>query len=495
MSLSRRRFLYGIGCSAGAAGLCGCVQTNVATGRSSYTGGATPQDDITVGRDQHPKMLEAFGGEYGNRRVAAYVTGLGQRLATHAEYQYPWHFTVLDSPIVNAFALPGGYVYLSRGLLAIASNEAEVAGVLAHELGHVTARHSAERQGASQLASIGILLGALGAQALGLPGQEIAQIGQTVAGLAISSYSREQESEADQLGMRYMTRAGYDPDGMVTFLATLREQSRLEAEMDGRSPDSVDRFNMTATHPRTIDRVREAQRLAAAQRPANAVLGRDAFLDTIDGLLFGDSPEQGIVRGTRFVHPKLRFEFEAPDGFQLRNAPDMLSASHPDGAAMKFDLAPVQRAGNLVEYVQAEWAQGARLRDLEPLDVNGIPAATGWTTVDGRSGPVDVRLVAFRRDARSVYRMMFITPTRLTQRFARGFRETTWSFRYLSAAEAEEVRPLRLLVVTARPGDSAEQLARTLPFGRFNEPFFRMLNDMQPGERVSAARRIKVIAT
>ena len=494
MSLSRRRFLVGAGCTVGAAGLCGCVQTNVATGRQSYTGGMTPQDDIAVGAEEHPKMLEAFGGEYQDRRVTGYVTALGNRLAGHTEQQYPYRFTVLDSPIVNAFALPGGYVYLSRGLLAIASNEAEVAGVLAHELGHVVARHSAERQGASQLASLGILLGALGAQALGLPGNEIAQIGQTVAGLAISGYSRDQESEADQLGVRYMSRAGYDPEGMVTFLSTLREQSRLEAQMAGRSPDSVDQYNMTATHPRTIDRVREAQAIANAQRPANAVLAREPFLDVIDGLLFGDSPDQGIVRGQHFVHPKLRFEFHAPEGFRLRNEPDMLSAAHPDGAAIKFDLAPVQGSRTLPEYLQSEWAQGARLRDLERITVNGINAATGWTRVEGRQGPVDVRLVAFQRDARSVYRMMFITPARLTGRFQRGFRETTYSFRYLSPAEAADVRPMRLLVVAPRPGDTPESLARTLPFGRFNEAFFRMLNDLGPGDRLPGGGRIKVVA-
>ncbi len=494
MTIHRRRFMQHIGCGMCAISLGGCMQTNVATGRSSYTGGATPQDDIATGRAQHPQMLEAFGGEYEDRRLAAYVTRLGERIAGFTEFRYPYRFTVLNSPIVNAFALPGGFVYVSRGLLAIASNEAELAGVIAHELGHVVARHSAEREGATQIATLGILLGALGAQALGLPGRDVAQLGQTVAGLAISSYSREQESEADRLGVRYMSRAGYDPEGMVSFLATLREQSQLEALMAGKPADSIDERNMTATHPRTIDRVRAAQAAAAEARPANAVIAREQFLAAIDGMLFGDDPRQGIVRNTHFVHPGLRFEFTAPDGFRLDNTPQRLTASHPRGAGMIFDLAPMQRAAAVVDYVRNEWARGTRLRDLQAITVNGIEAGTGWTSVNGRNGPLDIRLVAFRRDASSVYRMMFVTPTALTRQFAEAFRRTTWSFRYLGAEEAAAIKAMRLLVVETQPGDSVSTLARTLPFGRFNEPFFRMLNDLGPNDGLRAGQKIKVIA-
>lgn len=494
MSINRRRFIAHVGCTAGAIGLCGCVQTNVATGRSSYTGGATPQDDIAIGREQHPQILEEFGGEYEDPRLTRYVTELGNKLASFTEYQYPYRFTVLNSPIVNAFALPGGYVYISRGLLAIASNEAELAGVLAHELGHVVARHSAERQGAAQIANIGVLIGAIGAQALGLPGGDVAQLGQTVAGFAISSYSRDQESEADLLGVRYMSRAGYDPDAMVTFLATLREQSQLEAEMAGKSPDSVDARNMSATHPRTIDRVRAAQTAAAEGRPANAVIAREPYLAAIDGMLFGDDPRQGIVRDTLFVHPVLRFEFRAPAGFRLQNSPNRLTASHPQGAVVLFDLGPMQRPNRVVDYVQREWAAKTRLRELQPLSVNDIEAATGWTTVNTRNGPADVRLVAFRRDQSSVYRMTFITPSRQTKAFAEEIRRMTWSFRYLSPDEAAAVQPMRLLVVEAQPNDSVATLSGTLPFGRFNEAFFRMLNDLGPGGQVQATQRIKVIA-
>ena len=495
MPLSRRRFLGHLGHGAGALGLCGCMQTNVATGRSSFTGGASPEDDVAAGREQHPQILEAFGGEYDDRRVSSYVRQLGARLTIHTEYRYPYQFTVLNSPIVNAFALPGGYVYISRGLLAIASNEAELAGVLAHELGHVVARHSAERQGASQIAGIGILLGALGAQALGLPGNEIAQLGETVAGLAISSYSRDQESEADLLGVRYMSRAGYDPDAMVTFLATLREQSQLEARMAGRSPDSVDAYNMTATHPRTIDRVRAAQAAANEQRPGNAVVGREPYLQAIDGMMFGDDPREGVVNGTHFVHPGLRFEFHVPDGFVIENAPARLTASHPQGAVMIFEVASIQRARGMVEYLQGEWAGQTRLRDLQPLAINGIEAATGWTPMNTRNGPVDVRLLAYRQDARSAYRMTFVTPQHLTSRFADAIRDSAWSFRYLSETEAASVHAMRLLVVRPQPRDSVDSLSRTLPFGQFNEAFFRMLNDLQPGESLPTVGSIKVVAS
>jgi len=295
MKYDRRHFLAGAMASTALIGLSGYTTVNQATGRSSFTGLYSVEDDIKLGRQEHPKLVQQFGGEYENARLQRYIAETGKKLARGTEYQqFPYQFTLLNTPIVNAFALPGGYVYVSRGLMALASNEAEMAGVLAHELGHVNARHTAERLSAAQMAQLGMMLGAVGASALGL-GPGAAQVGQQIAMMSIQSYSRKQEFEADTLGVRYMSRAGYEPNAMVSFLSTLREQSIVDAKMRGLPPGSVDQFNMMSTHPRTKDRVEKAIQAAAVTRPDNPRIGRETYLANIDGMLFGDDPRQGLV--------------------------------------------------------------------------------------------------------------------------------------------------------------------------------------------------------
>ncbi len=499
MPVHRRSLLQVAGAltvSGCACGIAGCVATNPATGRSSFTGGFSPQDDIRLGAEQHPKLLEAFGGEYRDPKLNRYLDTIGVRLARHTEYQqFPYTFTLLNTHIVNAFALPGGYVYVSRGLLALASNEAELAGVVAHELGHVNARHTAERLGAQQVATLGVLAGAIGASLLGISPGNVAQIGQTIAALAIQSYSREQEMESDTLGIRYMSQAGYDPDAMVTFLASLREQSQVEARSMGLPPGSVDEYNLMATHPRTADRVREAQAQAQVSRPPDARLARQEFLALIDGMLFGDDPAQGLVKGRRFVHPEMRFEFTAPPGFRLQNAPERVMASDADGAAVVFDVAPLRGSRTLPEYLQREWAPRARLVAVEPIAVNGLAGATGATVGQTRGGAVDLRLVALARDPRSVYRLLFISPRQRTAALEVEFRRTTYSFRPLTESEAAAVTPLRLKVRAAQPGDRVEALAAPLPYGQFNADWFRVLNDLPPGAQPVAGQPLKVVVS
>lgn len=486
--MNRRHFLLGSSCACAAA-VTGCVSTNRATGRNSFTGFYSIEDDIALGRQEHPKLVKQFGGEYDDPRLQRYVEQIGFKAAQYTEYQFPYKFTIVNSPIVNAFALPGGFVYLSRGLLSLASNEAEVAGVLAHELGHVNARHSAERISQSQLAQLGI--GVLG---LALGNSAVTNTLGQVAGLAIQSHSRDQELEADTLGIRYMSRAGYDPDGSVSFLATLREHSMLEAEMNGLAPGSVDEFNIMATHPRTIERVRLAQQQAAGVSVQNAVIGRDPHLNAINGMLYGDAPEQGIVDGNTFIHGPLRFEFTVPDDFLLRNSPTRVAATHQDGAIILFDMAKTERNRSMLSYIRNVWAPQARFSDAETLRVNGADAATAFTQGNGNGGQVDIRPVAIRGDGEDVFRFLFVSPSGSSSRFSEGFRRTTYSFRRLSASEAASVRGRRLIVARTQPGDSAEALAQTMPFGNFNERAFRVLNDLGPNDALSPGQLIKIVA-
>ena len=496
-NLSRRQFTALSGAAAASFVLSGCIGTNRATGRTSFTGTLSPQDEVALGADEHPKLLKAFGGEYDSANLKRYVDNVGKRLTAHTEYEYPYRFTLLNSPIVNAFALPGGNVYITRGLLALASNEAEMAGVLAHELGHVNARHSAERYGAQQAATLGIggarLLAGL---FLDLPSGMLdtgTQLVQGVTSVALQSYSRRQEFEADMLGVRYMSKVGYDPDGMVSFLSTLREQSILEARDRGLPPGTVDQHNMMSTHPRTIDRVQAAMAEAGQARPARPLVNRSGYLNEIDGMLYGDDPDQGLVQGERFVHRALRFEFAVPPGFRINNLPDRVQATNGQGAAVIFDIGALGQSRDLRAYVTNEWARGAQLRSLETIQVNGTPAATAATVAQVEGGQADARLVAIQRDEGSVYRLLFVSPPRQTRDLDEAFRRTAYSFRNLSESEAEDIKPLRLRIVKAQ-SQSVNELSKRLPYGKSNPEWFRVMNDMQPTDAIQPTQIAKLVS-
>ena len=278
----------------GASVALGACQPVPATGQSGFSLIST-EEERRMGAEADPEIQAAFGGPYHDARLQAYVAGLGQRLVGVSELAgQPFRFLVLDSPIVNAMALPGGYVYVTRGLVALADDEAELAGVIGHEIGHVTGRHTAQRQ--SQAIAANVLAGLLGVLS-GVPAAgDLAGVG---AAAYLQSYSRDQESEADGLGIRYLARAGWDPEAMASFLAKLRAQSQLEAALAGQSPDSVDQSSLWASHPRTHDRVREAAAEARHTAQAGAAsLGRgnrDAFLARLDGLSYGG----GVTRNAK----------------------------------------------------------------------------------------------------------------------------------------------------------------------------------------------------
>ena len=482
---TRRRILQLGAGGLAAAGLTGCVTTNRATGQQTLTGFSSLEDDIALGRREHPKLVKAFGGEYDNPRIRSYIERMGVELARYAEYQeFPYKFTVVNSWIVNAFALPGGYCYVSRGLIALASNEAELAGVVAHEIGHVNARHTAQRLAQTQLAQ-GLLLGAVllsGQSALG-------QAGGQLANAVLKSFSREQELEADTLGLRYMSRAGYNPEAMVGFLDTLRDHSQIEAEKAGRPIESVDAQNINATHPRTIERVQKAPALSADFRAPNQVVNRDRYLETIDGMLYGEDPEQGLVRGREFVHPILKFRFEVPEGFAIQNNPEnVLARRSGTNAIIVFDGGR-RKTRDAYSYLTQEWGKGTRLSDLGQIDVNGARSATGTARIEGK----DYRFIVIEGEGDRVWRFRFITDPQVTRSLDRPFRETTYSFRLLSDREASRVEANRLIVVPITRGDTVASLSRTFPEGNFSQAAFRVLNDLKANEPLPRSGRVKVV--
>ncbi len=499
--IGRRRLLKGFLSSSALAGLApwclsGC-SVNPATGQSSFTGLLSTDEEKKIGSEQFPSLVSEFGGEYKDARVSSYLTSLGNELLRQSETpDAKFTFTVLNSDIINAFALPGGFVCISRGLMALCQDEAELAGVVGHEIGHVVARHSAQRYSSGMATNIGLMAAAIGLSVMGAgqAGQGLMNVAQYGAQAFLQSYSREHEMEADLLGHRYMTRSGYEPDAMVNFLASLRKHSQLQARMAGKSPDAVDQFDMMATHPQTKERVDAAANRLRNLSVANARLERNRYLDMINGMLFGDDPEQGMMKGQSFLHPALRFGFDIPKEFRLSNSPSKVVASHSKGAIIIFDGAKPRGNGNMSSYIGREWMPRSNVTQLEAITVNGMEAATGVTQGQANGQPVYVRLLAIRYDANQIYRFMFVTPRSQASGFEEDFKRTTYSFRRLTADEAARVKPLRLIVVKAHAGDTPERLSATMPFNEYNADWFMLLNDIDPGQPLKPGQTIKVVA-
>ncbi len=456
------------------------------TGRTIFTGGMSEEDEKAIGFEQHPKMVQEFGGKYADQDVQAYVSRVGQKLAQQSELpNLTFTFTVLDSPIVNAFALPGGYVYVSRGLLALARTEAELASVLGHEIGHITARHSAERYG--QSVAVGIASVGLGV----LAGDLASQAGQSLGTLALRSYSRDQELESDTLGIRYMARAGYDTDAAASFLSKMYAHSRLQAQLAGK-PEAADDFSLLQTHPRTLDRVKLAKKRAAVQPVPEPIIGEDAYLRAIDGLIYGDNPDQGVIRGLKFIHPPLRFSFEAPPGFRLANAPSHVLAKGPENTFFLFDRAPEQYRGPMITYLRDVWAE-SDLEDLERITVNGMEAATGRLRATSRSGEMDLRGLAIRYDENTIYRFLFVSPVNKTARYAESFRRTTYSFKRLSQGEAAAVRAERVRLHTVKPGESAADIAERMSVESAKLEHLLVINGLSSARELEPGDVVKII--
>lgn len=474
--------------------LASCT-TNPATGRKEFTPFMTPEQEQQIGLQEHPKLLKQFGGAYDRSDVAAYVATVGGRMSSNSELaDLNFTFTLLNSKVVNAFALPGGYVYISRALLALMNDEAELASVLGHEVGHVTARHSANKYNKSIFAGI-LGAGVAIATGSGELGNLVSQGGQAW----LLSYSRSQEFESDALGVRYMTRAGYDPYGSARMLNSLGRQTSLDLRILGR--EEAERVPAWArTHPLTEDRVSRAlQNAERAIVPNNrGTLNRDTFLNAIDGMLYDDDPEQGVIKGREFWHGKLGFMFRVPDGFALQNSMESVLASGPDGTAILFSSQAIPGNNNMRTYVQQAWNKlkgqnPATLNNINLTTINGLKAAYGDARIDTNSGPIDFRVVGIQFSERVGYHFIFVSPGNQTARFENGFDATAGSFRKLSQDEAKDVLTRRVKVVTVQRGDTVDSLAGFMAYDEYKLDRFLVLNGLQSGQALQPGRRVKLV--
>lgn len=446
--------------------------------------------DRQEGAKAHRQLLAEYGGPYSGPQVP-YIESIGKNIAVQSALgsaKTDFTVTVLNSPVENAFANPGGYIYLTRQLAALANNEAELAAVLGHEVGHVAARHSAKRQSAAQrnsiIGAIGSILSGvvLGNTGLGQLGQQLFSSGSQLLTL---KFSRAQESEADQLAVTYLKRAGYDPTALGAILQRLAAQNALDAQLQGIS-DSTPTW--ASTHPEPAARVRTALALAGQAR---GITNRDAYLARIDGLMYGDDPRQGMVEGRTFTHPEMKLTFTAPAGSFLANGTQAVSIGGQNGQG-QFTSAPF--SGDLDAYVRAVFGKLSSQAQLAPTQierttVNGIPAAYGQARVTTSDGPVDVTVFAYAFAQGQAYHFVTIAPAGRGGAFDPMYR----SLRRISTTEASQIRPRRLRIVTVKAGDTVRTLAARMAYTDAPLQRFLVLNGLTETTRLPTGTKVKLV--
>jgi predicted Zn-dependent protease len=439
-----------------------------------------------AGAQAHPQLVAQFGGAMSGRQ-ADYVRTVGQNIAVasgQGARAQDYTVTLLNSNANNAFAIPGGYVYITRQLLALMNDEAELAFVMGHEVAHVAARHGQKRQNRAALSSI--LAGLAGA----VTGSDIVGQGAGIlAQVTTLGYSREQERQADSLGVRYLTAKGYDPMASGDILAALGAQTRLESELQGKG--GAEPAKWLSTHPATDERVArilaEARTLVAQAGPRTT--NRDRFLDAIDGMPYDDEAGQGSIEGRRFRHPQLGITFEAPQGFTLSNGAEAVTGTGPNGA--RFTFAGGSAQGQTMEaYAARVWQQaGARGSNFRPVRIGQFDAQVSNWRGNTRQGPVDATLVVYRWSADTYYHILAIGPVNGTAMFD----PLIESVRRLNPGEAQPARSRRVQVVRVGNGDTINSLAARMAYDDDRIARFLTLNHLRPNVPLTPGSRVKLI--
>ncbi len=442
--------------------------------------------DRQVGAEGYKQLLQEFGGAV-DGPLSAYVAKVGTRVAMASvpgSRATDWHVTVLNSPVPNAMATPGGYLYITRGLLAMINSEAELAAVLGHEAGHVAARHSDKRSSRATIGALGSIAAAI------LLGGQAASLVNNGAGALIAGYSRGQENEADTLGMRYAIAAGYDPRAAASMLAALDRVGAVEGRQtyEDRGLGSI-----FSTHPVTADRV---QRVAAqaARTGRTGATNRAAFLAAVDGMTFGDAPDQGVISGPSFRHAALRLGFDAPPGFTLQNSPGAVTGKGRDGSRFQFTGVALQPGQTLRDVLQQAWqniAGGVPRAGFTERRIDQFDAATSQARLSASNGQqLDVGLSVFRAGPSEAWLVQTMAPAGKGAQFD----QMIASFRRLTPSEIEAAsRGRHIRIVAVGPADTAQSLAARMsaPYNRVQS--FLALNGITGGA-VTPGERLKIIA-
>ncbi len=450
---------------------------------ASRPGGSAPRTD-NRNSVQHKELVAQFGGEYSAPAAEAYLNGILSRLARASDTpnQTAYKVTILNTPVVNAFALPSGNLYVTRGLLALAGDASEVGAVMAHEIAHVTARHSALR--AEREREAAVISKAAEVIQNRQKGEEI----RSSQRMSVASFSRQQELEADAIGVRVIARAGYDPYGASRFLTALGKSSELRAALYSKKKSEMD-FDILSTHPSTPDRV--ARAIAAARQigaPGTGQRDREGYLAAINGVAFGDDPNEGYVRGNKFTHPRLRFTFSAPEGFLLENSNEaVFGVRDVDNEALRLDSVRAPAGQSLEDYVASGWVDGLLQSTVRRTDINGLPAVTA----SARAGEWNFRLAVIQVGD-ELYRLIFAVHA-LNDNAEHRFDASIGTFRRMTAEEARDVHGLRISVATAAPGDTIATMAARMVTPNRPAEYFVLLNELDPGASLTPGEHYKIV--
>ena len=458
--------------------------TNPVTGRREFTLMSEAQE-IGIGRESDPQ-IKAEMGVYDDPELQKYVSDIGLRLAKLSERpNLPWQFTVVDQAAINAFAVPGGFIYVTRGILAFLGDEAELAGVLGHEIGHVTARHSAQQYTRA-------LGGQIGLTALGIfvpAARPFGQISETALGLLFLKHGRDDELQSDQLGARYSAGAGWDPAGVPGMLSTLGRLDEAAGERKGIP-------NFLSTHPEPLARVEEIQPLVQQLKAGRTGLeaDREALLRRVDGIVYGDNPAQGVTRGSTFLHPPLRFRIDFPDKWEVANSPQQVVAKAPEADVFLLLQLVQKPVGRNVEEVALSSMQSAGFRvvDGDRTTINGLDAFVGIYEgqIEGL-GAVASRAAHISHGG-NIYLLAGLVAPDLFRQADPSFEGAIRSFRPLSATEAENIRPNRVDLYVVRAGDTWAGLAERSG-GVIKPESLAIMNQSSPATPPPVGARIKIV--
>jgi len=451
--------------------------TNPATGQRQLSLVSEAQE-IQMGKEADPQVVGSIG-LVPQQELQTYVQRVGTTLAANSERPtLQWTFRVVDDAAVNAFALPGGYIYVTRGLLAHMNSEAELASVLGHEIGHVTARHSVSQMSKSQLMNIGLMVGMILRPQL----QNFGGLAQAGMELLFLKYSRDDENQADDLGLRYLTRAGYDPRPMAQVFRTLQRVGAAQGE--GRVPGWL------STHPDPGDRGRRME-AAVTALPGGQAAGRverDSYLQRLDGLVFGDDPREGYFRNNVFYHPEMRFRFDFPQGWKPSNQKQAVGAMSPNQDAVVV-ITLANRPSAQAAYQEFFSQQGIQRGQPWRGNINGLPAYTNAFAAQTEQGVLQ-GLAAFVEHGGKVFQILGYAPSSPWARYEATVSNSVGSFAPLTNARDLSVQPKRLDIVTVAQAMTIEDFARRYP-STVSVQALAILNGVEPGDRLEAGRKAK----
>ena len=475
-TISRHRFAAGL-LSVLALSGAACA-TNPATGERQISLVSESQE-IQMGREADQAIVAQLG-LYPDESLQQYVQQLGSRLAATSERpDLPWTFRVVDDPTVNAFALPGGFIYVTRGIMAYLESEAQLVSVLGHEIGHVTARHSVEQMSRQQLAQIGLAVGTIIRPDLA----GVFDVAGAGLGLLFLKYGRDDERQSDDLGLRYMTRANYDPREMPDVFGLLEQVSQVEGA--GRVPEWL------STHPdpgNRRDRITEAIAALPDQDFSNAIVRGPEYVQRLDGMAFGQNPREGFFRDSEFLHPELAFELAFPQGWQTANQKQAVLAGSPnEDAILQLTLATQTSAVAAANAFLGQ--EGLEAGTPQRGDINGLPAVSAPFAAATQSGTVQGR-AAWVEYGGNVYQLLGYAVQSQWSSYETAISRTIQSFDRLTDASALNVQPLRLDIVTLDRSLTFDEFARQNP-DPVDAQRLALLNQVASGAQLSSGRLVK----